>query len=79
MGISAPISDRGIVIKESDRVIRRLVFGSDSDSAPESEPETDPAQKKPIIVKTFLPAPEKKTVDKFNQLLVRNRHLLLEI
>ena len=68
-----PVSDRGIVIKESDPVIRRLIFQSDSDSGSESETTSETAKKKPITLKQLPPSPNQKTVQKFNRLLREHR------
>ena len=73
MGISVPISDRGIVIKESDPVIRRLVFESDSESGSESEAVCEPVKKKPITVNIPPSSPNQSTVRKFNKLLREHR------
>ena len=73
MGISVPISDRGIVIKESDPVIRRLVFESDSESGSESEAASEPVQKKPITVNILPSSPNQNIVRKFNKLLREHR------
>ena len=70
MGICVPISDRGIVIKKSDPVRRRLIFESDSES--DSEPE--PVQKEPITVKQLPASPNQKTVRKFNNFLREHRN-----